>query len=204
MSSLIPAIGTKGIYELKAPYMTQPNELYKCVAVRSFIDIENFGVDVFDQYYSPFGIDRSVYTTDRSNGVAIVALQSEKYPPVYVPSSFILSFPDLSSKPYHHVVVSASLGALPDTLDLTFLTQQVAKVISDVIGVEPSINLGLAPMTGVVSAEQHEILTAARQAKIANRTTDYARLLEANNRISQLEQRNRTLEKIVIDKGLLK
>jgi hypothetical protein len=199
----VPPIGTKGIYTLKAPFTTQPNELYRCGAIRSFKDIENFGQNVFKLYYEPFGISQSVYNTDLQNGEVIVALLSDKYPPIYVPSSHITSFPNLGSKTYHHVVLAASLGPIYEAVDLTYLKQQVAAVISDTIGLVPKVELAIAPMTGVVTPEEHEATEVARQAAITNRVTDRARLIQSERQKTALEQRVLMLEAIVRDNGLL-
>jgi len=203
MTSPIPPIGTRGVYALKAPWSTTPGVTYTCSAIRYFVDVENLGTDVYETYYAASGLDRTDYERDRKNQEAIVTLTSETTAPIYVPSSYIASFPDLSHRNYHHVVLSASLGPLPDYIDLTFVRDQVATVVSDVIGQEATVHLSVAPMQGTVSPEEHETLEAAREAAIENRTTDYARLLEAQQKITSLEQRLAIAETILKDNGLI-
>lgn len=200
---MIPPLGTRGRYSLRAPWTTEPNTLYTCAAIRSFTDLETLGVNILESYYVPMGLEASDVQRDRRDAVAIITLISETTAPIYVPSSYIESYPDLSHRNYHHMVVSASLGPLPDYLDLTFVKGQIASAISETIGVEPEVHLGVAPMIGEVTPEQHEILENAREAAITNRTTDRARLLEAQQRIAQLEQHLSIYEGILRDKGLL-
>lgn len=203
MSRMIPPLGTRGLYSLKAPWSTEPNVLYSCAAIRSFVDLDNLGTDIFETYYAPMGLGQDVYNRDRRNDEAIITLVSETTAPIYVPSSYIASYPDLTHRNYHHVVVSASLGMIPDYIDLTFLKDQIQAVISDVVGVASTVHVGVAPVTGVISPEQHEILEAARQAAITNRTTDYARNLLLQQKNQQLEQRLAVMEEILKSRGLI-
>jgi hypothetical protein len=206
MTSVIPQIGIKGRWEVKSPFATKPGLLYTLGAIRTFIDIENNGVNVFETYYGPMTISQAVYNDDRRKGVMILTLLSDTDAPLYIPSSFVTSYPSLDSKPYHHVVLSASCGALPVTASLDFLVTQVAKVISDTIGVVPTINIGVVPLLSVVTPEEHETNEAKREAAISNRTTDYARLAEEQRKNALLSQRLAVAESIIKklkDQGLI-
>lgn len=193
----IPPIGTKGQYTLNAPWSTTPGVLYECAAIRSFVDLENFGTDVFAVYYDANGLTQADYETDRRNDEVIITLVSETVAPIYVPSSYIVSYPDLSHHVYSHVVLSASLGALPDKLDLTFMQSQMGDLISDTVGVVPEIHLSKAPSTGVISPSEHETLEAARIAAINNRTTPYSQVAALQQERTQLEARLAILEEII-------
>lgn len=206
MTSVIPQTGLKGRWEVKDPFSVTPGQLYLLGAVRSFTDIENNGVNVFETYYGSIGIGREQAEADRRAGVMILSLLSDTEGPKYIPSSFITAYPSLDSRSYHHVVVSASLGALPVTVSLDFLVTQLSKVISDTIGVTPTINIGVVPLLSVVTPEQHETNEAKREAAIVNRTTDYARLLEEQRKNALLSQRLAVAENIIKnlkDQGLI-
>lgn len=206
MASLAPPLGTKGRWQLKEPFVTVPGQLYELGADRSFIDIENNGVNVFETYYGPFALDRATMTADRRNGERILTLLSDTLAPIYVPTSYVTAYPLLDSVAYHHVVMSASIGALPVTVSLDFLETQLAKICSDTIGVTPTINIGVVPLTSVVTPEQHETNEALRESAIANRTTDYARLAEEQNKNAVLSQKLTIAETIIKnlkDQGLI-
>lgn len=203
MALNVPPIGTRGIYSLKAPFTTVPDTLYTCAAIRHFKDIQNQGTDVFKRYYEPYEIEQIRYQDDLATGVVLVSLVSDTENPIYVPSSYIAAFPNLNSVNYHHVVLSLSLGALPEYLDLTFLKDQIAGVASDTIGVSPTVYENIATTTNTVSPEEHDAITIAREAAIKNRITDYARVIELQQQKASLEQRLQILETILIENGLL-
>jgi len=205
MSNLIPPIGTRGLYSLAAPFDTalEPTELYKCAGIRSFKDIENNEKDVYETYYAPYGLTQAETKRDRKDDVVIVTLISDTYAPIYVPSSYIKSYPNLANKNYQRIILSADLGPLPDYLDLTFVKDQVATAVSQSFGVVPTVNVAVAPMGGVVTSEEADAREAARQAAIKNSTTDYAKLLKANQTIEALQSRLAVLEQIVRDHNLI-
>ena len=202
---MVPPIGTKGLYVLLPPFdnVIKPAELYECGAIRYFEDIANNGRNVYDLYYKPWGINETRANQDRQEGHVIVTLLSPKYPPVYVPSSYIKSYPDLNSKPYNQVILTLSLGALPDDAILDTAAAAAASAVSDTIGVTPEVHFGIMPLSDSVTPADHETREAARQGAISNRTTDYARVYELETANAVLKQRNQILEQIVIDNNLL-
>lgn len=205
LHKMIPPIRTKGIYKLKEPYsnIIRPNEIYECGAIRYFKDLENNNRNVFKMYYEPYGLTIDKYIKDRNDGQVLVTLLSAKYPPVYVPSSYIESYPDLNNKNYNKVVLSASLGPLPEDVILEPTIQAMKNVISDFIGVEVEVNVGLMPLTDAVSADQHLDLESVRLGAINNLESDYSRNNKLNELNASLQQKVTLLEKIIKDYGIL-
>lgn len=199
MSNMIPPINARGLYELQSPWTLVPNQIYTCSAIRKFIDIQNLGFDVFKTYYEPYGLTQTEYNEDIAAGAVIVTLTSETEAPVYVPSTYILKYPNESYHNYQHVVVSASLGPLPDYLDYTHVIQQVGALLSDTIGVVPTVNIHVAASEGSISPEDHDVAEAARQAAVANRVTDRSRLLALEQQNIQLTQQVDLLKQYISD-----
>lgn len=202
---LIPPIRTKGLYKLEVPYngSIREKEIYECAAIRYFEDLENNGSRVFDVYYKPFGLTEEDYLRDRNSGQVLITLISPKYAPVYVPSSYIKSFPDLDSKPYNQVILTASLGALPDDVILGPTVTALQNLLSDFIGATVEVHTGIMPLSDAVSPLEHETREAARLGAIGTRETDYSRVMELENLNQTLNQSVLMLQKIIKDKGLL-
>lgn len=205
MASLIPPIGTKGVYQLTSPFSDQLDAtiLYTCAAIRSFTDIGNQGGDVYARYYSVNNLTKDEYERDRKANVAIITLISDTTAPIYVPSSHIASFPSSDAVPYSRVVLGVELGLLPDKLDLTFLQKAVAATVSDTIGVEPTVNVAVAASTGVVDNAKHLSLVANREAAINNRTTDHAKVVSLQTELDSSKERIAAYETILRANGLL-
>lgn len=203
MSLKTPALHAAGLYQLRTPWSVPANVVYECIAIRDFKDYVQKGEDVYTTFYQPMGLSEAQYQADRALGANIITLASPSNPTIYVPDTYIEAYPFLGDIKYSHVVLSVSLGVVPDKMDLTFVRSQVAAVVSDTIGVVPTVNVAVAPSTGLVTQAQHQVLETARNAAITNRKTDRARLIELQALVDAQQQRIAGLEQIIIDAGLL-
>lgn len=203
MTGLVPPVGTVGRYTVKAPFTVNNGKVYSCAAVRKFVDVENQGIRLFETYYEPMGLTPQDLAEDRMVEARLVTLTSETEKPVYIPSTFITSYPNGAYRNYHRVVLAAELGMIPDHIDLTFAIQSMKSVLSDVVGIEPRVVMAVAPTTDQVSSEDAEALEASRTAAIKNRTTDYARRLESEQKILRLQTSLAVAEEILRTNGLI-
>ena len=198
MAYLVPTVGLAGVYTLKTPFVADTTQQWTCVSIRTIVELKASGVDVLATYYTPNGLDEDKYNEDVTNGVSIITILSQSDSVVRFPNSYLLSFPDSSSVPYSHIILSCSLGAIPDALDLTFLKQQVASIVSDTIGVEPTVKEHVAAMSGTVTIAQDKQLTAIREAAIKNRTTDRAKYLAQLAINTSLQEQIQALEAALV------
>lgn len=203
-NSIIPAVGTKGKYILRSPFEAAmvPNTLYTLAAIRRYDEIEALGQNIYELFYKPFNLLESDLQADRSAGAVMITLMSSTSAPMYIPSTYV-TFPDLNFKPYSQYIACLSLGPLPDSTIFDSFVQGLKNTTSDFLGVQPQVNMAYIPLSDLITPEEHDMREAVRQAAIQDRTTDYARLAEANATIALLSQRNAILEKIIIDNGLL-
>ena len=186
MASPTPKLNVEGVFVLKTPFasLIVKDTNYKVTAIRRFIDIERHGEDVYLKYYAPYAISDADYQRDVDNNEAIVSLECGSQAPIYVPTSYISSFPTADTVPYHRVVVGIDLGLLPDKLNLDALMGSLKSACSDVIGVSANVTKTLAAHTGTITNTDHETLEVARKRKVQTRSTDYVRAatLEAENK----------------------
>lgn len=202
-----PPVYVRGQFDLRTPWTVQASTIYTCIAVRSFEDIYERNIDVFTEFYEPKGLTSTEFDADKAEGATIVTLISEDDEIIYVPDTYINSYPNMSDIPYNRVIVSIDLGTLPETLDLSALQTNLAGVTEESIGVVPDIKYHIAASTDAVSASDHTTLEAARQAAIdalgVTPATATAKLKKQEQVNSALNQKIATLEQIVKDNNLI-
>lgn len=179
MARITPPLRIKGVFSLRAPFNANPNVAYTVQAIRSFEEIRARNTDPLTLIYTPVGLLAADYESDIAAGAVIVTLMSATEKPIYVPDTYIDSYPDMGNLDYNWLVASVSLGSLPSSFDTTLLKSQLANVVAGFIGVAPTVNIGVAALTEVVSSETHAQLVAARKGAITMNTTDRARALKA-------------------------
>lgn len=188
MANLIPAIGSIGLFTLLDPFQNDlhANAQYTCVSVRRLADFAQLGVDPKALYYDPKGIDVSIWTRDSLAGdVCIVSLQATSGDYVRVPTSFIAGAPAIGGVPYTALVLGISLGAVPDALDLSNLYTSVENLVKDVMGVTAQVKSVAVSETQLLSQADASALEAARTALITSTLTDSAKLLAAQQALSE-------------------
>lgn len=199
-----PSLYASGKYVLRTPFVANADRSYTCMAIRSFNDIYELKEDVFTKYYESNGLSDIIFNEDKEARVCIVTLMSEDAQVIYVPDSYIESYPDVSNVLYSRIILSVDLGALPDKLNLDFLNTQISNIVGDVIGVAaPGILVHKAPTTGFISAEAHADLEEARTAAITLIETDYAKVLQLQTQVDSQNQLIATMTDLLIDNGII-
>ena len=196
MSNFLPAIGAAGIYTLLAPYDKEliADTSYTCTAIRRLADIIAAGGNPLNTYYLTKSLTADVYTQDVANDVCIVSLQSPGGKVVSVPSSYIKSFPDIGGVPYSVIALAISLGAIPVSMDLTYLKSQVVDLVRDSVGIDSEVNEVEIAAPSLVSYDDSKALEAARKANIAIVKTDRAMYLETLALLEKAQQKIKLLE----------
>lgn len=196
-TSLVPTINSSGIFTLTPPYNTllTASASYTCLAIRALEDIIASGSDPYSQYYQPQSIGQDQYTADLSNGVCIVTLQSSSGSVVYVPSSYIASFPSSGGVAYTNLLLGVDLGAMPNYVDLTFLKQQIANLVKTTVGLTAvAITTVVVSPTTNISAADHALAEAARLANITNTKTPESQVIALTAQLQSLQLAYANLE----------
>lgn len=188
MARITPPMNAKGLFSLRLPFAASPTTVYRVSAIRNFEQMVSEGDDPVSLIYTPVGLDNAAYQADLAAGASVIVLMSDTLKPIYVPDTYIDSYPNMGVVPHSWVVASISLGILPDTYDLTRLMQAIKTAVSDDIGVEPTVNIAVAPTTDAITQEQYVQNLNARNAAIKNRSTVYAELLKARAENTNLKQ----------------
>ncbi len=189
-----PPINALGQYVVRPPFNIPAGAIYKCEAINGFEALEKEGVNVFSKFYLPYGISQDVFNGDKVNGIDIVTLISTTHPTVILPSSYIVSFPDITAIPYNNVFLVMELGILPDKTELRAGIDYCKEVIQDFHGVTPTVQVVAHPIAGLIDSSQHEALVNARLAKMKERDTIYKQFQDSQVKIAQQAQRIALLE----------
>ena len=189
-----PPINALGQYVVRPPFNIPAGAIYKCEAINGFEALEKDGANVFSKFYTPFGISQDIFNTDRINGIDIVTLISSTHPTVILPSSFIVSFPNITAIPYNNVFLVMDLGILPDKTELRAGIVYCKEVIEDFHGVTATVQVVAHPIAGLIDSSQHESLVNARIAKMKERDTVYKQFQDAQVKIAAQQQRINLLE----------
>lgn len=196
---MIPPIGTAGIFDLRAPFSAklQANVSYRCEAVRRVSDLLEVGVDPYEEVYLPNSISRDIYEQDLLNNACIVSLQSSSGHWVYVPTTYINSYPNINGVAYRVMVLGVELGPVPEYMDLTAVRVAVQNVVRDTLGVSPSIKEVAISASQNFSQHDHDTLEQTRASLIQNSGTDRAKYLTLLQRFEALQREYNTLASAV-------
>lgn len=195
----MPPIGASGVYSLEAPFANKllNNTSYRCDAIRRFNDLYELGIDPFEEYYRPEGLTKARFDSDVAAQTGIVSLVSQNNHWVYVPSSFIRSFPNVNGVAYTSLVLGVTLGAIPNYMDLSGLYATMSNLVRDTIGVTPQIQSVAVSNVTNLSQQDHDRLEAARLQNVNNSTTDRAKYIAAQQENAMLRQQLTQLENFV-------
>lgn len=199
--NLIPPIGASGLYRLAQPYASQINLniSYTTMAVRKISDITALGKDPFVAFYEPYGLTEQQYEQDANSGVCIVSLQSNSGVWVYVPSSFIEAYPEVNGVPYISVALMVHLGALPDSLNLSYVRNTVRDTVMATLGITPDVQTVVTSAKTLIGQDNHMAAENARQANISSNTTDYSNALKYQDDNTALRSRITQLEAYILE-----
>ena len=203
MAGVTPPLLTRGRYTLVTPFTALPTTLYTCAAIRTMPECQIHGEDVLNDIYIKAGLTKADFDRDSKAGSKIVTLLSEDSVPIYVPDSYIESYPNYDAVPYSHTVLSIDLGALPDFVSLANLQLEISALTSDVVGKESKVTVHRGASTGLVTPEQHEVAEVARVAAIKRRTTYRAENVRLEREKAALLEQNRILMQLLKDNGLM-
>lgn len=200
MSTLIiPTIGSKGFFKVKAPFDSYINETeqYTCQGVRSIGDYIAFNEDPLNNIYLFYGLTEDDFDGHVKDNMMIVSLQSENGQWVYVPASHLLTYPLMNGIPYQVIMLGVSLGAIPNTTDLAPIQTLVSNVIYENYGVMPEIKPVILSKPKLVDSETHTRIEGARLARAVGKKTDFGRFKQLEQQYNALREHCEILEDFI-------
>lgn len=194
---MTPPIGISGLFTLRTPFTTAENTFYTVTAIRKFSEIISRGQDPVQMVYAPVGLGTEEYSADYHAEAAVICLKSTTGELIYVPDTYIESYPDQGGVPYSRMILSASLGMFPEFRSVDDIKQAVISALEAKTGITPEVFVSRAPTTNYVSDEQHESLTQARLNAITTNETDAAKIIRLNDQVQTLQNKINELNLVI-------
>lgn len=193
-TNIIPAPWTAGSFTANVPFdsVVNPALYYTVSAVRTVQEMLALKSDLFKLVWEPAGVETADYQSQLAqlqaiNG-AIICLSSKNNPDIYVPSTYIKSFPLVDGVIYEHMCIYADLGSVPPSFSgrINSAIAHFQNYLKDMVGIsDPRVNLGTVQTRGYVPKEQADAWENTRQLAVKDNPSDLIRLEAANRTISQ-------------------
>lgn len=186
MARKTPPMAVSGAFILREPFSVDTNSTHTVIALRTFAELVARNQDPLRLVYQPVGLGQTAYNEDKVEGALVVCLRDKTGNLVYVPDTYIDSFPNMGSVPYSRLIIGVSMGMWPDYRDLDDVLQAIRESVASKIGVTPELSVSRGIATDSVSEAQHAQLTAARQNSVEENETDTAKIIRLSDEIIRL------------------
>lgn len=194
---ITPPINAAGIFTAYAPFTLPINIVYRCDAIRTFKELIKKGINVFTTYYEPKGLSEATYQADYDLNASMVTLVSGTGEFLYIPNTYIESYPGDAGVVYNRKVLVIELGMLPTQMDVDYIFPLVEDLIHKNLGVANTASVVTAPYTGVITHDQHVTLEASRLVAIRGYTTIYEQLLATQKQLTAYQTQNDQLMAVI-------
>lgn len=197
---VLPTVGSSGYYELRSPLNTLVviGERYTCQAIRRISDYLANNEEVKQLVYTDQGIETD-FDADADKDAYILSLQSDKGHWIYVPASYIVSYPIVNGIPYRSIMIGLSLPSMPADRDLSFLEADLSNLITDSLGVVPVIRQVETSRVILVDKARHDQLQIDRNLLSSGRVTDRSRLAKTQQDLQVALDKIAILEQYIKD-----
>lgn len=187
MARKTPPIGISGAFILRDPFELDVNSSHTVIALRTFAEMIARGQNPLSLVYATVGLTQTAYDQDKAAGALVVCLRDKNGNLVYVPDTYIESYPNMGSVPYSRLVVGVSMGMWPDSADLSHVLQAIGESVRAKTGVTPELHVTRAVATDTVSESRHAQLVSVRQNAITDTETDTAKIIRLSDQVLALQ-----------------
>lgn len=201
---ITPEIGSSGKYTYKAPYDTLGNNQteFKCMSIKTLVDCLSSGEDPYKKYYEPYKLTQQDYKKDLVDSASIIGLQSAVGQWLYIPNSYLLSFPDVSGVRYVNMVLAANIGAIPETMNLDTLISEVEDAIIARLGITPEIKSVITSQPALIGYDDHMRLEGSRMNLVRQESPLIRQVIELKTMVNVLTEQNIALSEFIKSRNM--
>lgn len=198
-NELLPDINAKGIFSLRSPFsaLIPPQTRYAVKGIRKLSEIIASGIDPFLLYYQPNTLTQTDYDNDTAIDISIVSLSSEVGQWIYVPSSYIISYPDVNGVVYTSLILGVSLGSVADIVPLDALKTSITNLVKDFLGILCEIKEVAVSPPAIIPYTQHVQIENARTVLKGTNQSDKAKYIDVVNKLNASTARIIELENYI-------
>lgn len=196
--SIVPPIKTEGWFELTPPFKLEEGKIYVCEEIRSFEELGRLGKNVLQDVYITNGLTESIYEEDKAAEAPIITLKPFGGAPVYVPSTYILTYPGMKGSGYATKLIVLEVGLVPASFDMSEMKVDIADYVKSKMGVDAAVSEANHIYDKTLSPAEQVALEKARRLAIENyipKDQQIKTLQETNVEITA--QRDALLEEII-------
>lgn len=208
--NIIPQLYAAGSFEANAPFdsVVNPGTFYTVEAIQTPSELQGLKTDLFKVIWEPAGVTKENYQNQLAELIAVkgavIVLTAKNKQPVYVPSTYIKSFPLVDGVIYERVCIITDCGSVPPAFKdvLNSAIDHFNNYMKDNYGLEnPNTVLGTISSRGYVTKEQAAAWELTRQNAIKDNPSDLIRLETALKVNAQQAAYITELEQALIDAG---
>ena len=207
----VPSIDSVGRFVLTTPFIAKPSVIYSVIALRELRDLTIKGIDVYKDFYQSAGLSNETvvngvvfdYALEVAKNPVIVTLHGSDGNVMYVPSTYIESFPNMGDVTYSRLVLSADLGALPDTITVDAILTDIKDIVSARFGVNATVKVNRAASERQPTPAEHDVLEASRIGSISQTTNNYVEYTRTLKQNLLLEAKIKTQTRILVENNLI-
>lgn len=203
MAELLPGIGAAGQWKLKPPFndLLIANLAYTCKEVRKLSAVVASGIEAKAEFYDKYSIDSAVYDQHVKDDISIITIISTAGNWLHVPSPYLDGWPSGDAVPYAVIGMVANLGALPNTIDPSFLTPIVKNAVVAALGHDPDISYVVLSEVVNKTFAEHEAMEVHRQSLITDDNSDYVKRVKAEEALTRANAQIQALQQYIISSG---
>ena len=191
---IVPPLGAKGRFKFVEPFNKEQyqNEELRVSAIRTFKELKDSSIDVYELIYQPVGLTENDVLKDIENNIPIVVLESQAGKYLNIPANKIQSLPDISGIKYQQRMLVANLGLLPLDFNIDTLYNVIKDDVYDVTGIQTEVqdikSSGIVIIDEIKDKEYMKLLDNKRTVNLSYRTR-YYKLKDAYDKL--LEQQSK-------------
>jgi hypothetical protein len=182
--NMIPSMNAAGRFEAAAPFdqIVNQSTYYTVEATRTIHEMEGAKLDLYSLVFAPVGVTAEDFPTvlkrAKDSGAIICALLDRNGLPVYVPTTYLTSFPLVDGVSYERMCMIADLGPVPPSMALAMqqVLDHTKQYITATLGVTSTVRLGTIPTVGYVSQSQADAYENTRKGLITDASNDVAKV----------------------------